>query len=58
MAPGQGLEPQFADPESAVLPLDEPGIGKLVPPAGVEPAMLARAAASETAVSPNSTTGA
>ena len=24
--PGQGLEPQFSDPESDVLPLDDPGI--------------------------------
>ena len=26
MAPGQGFEPRFADPKSAVLPLDDPGI--------------------------------
>lgn len=26
VAPGRGFEPRLADPESAVLPLDDPGI--------------------------------
>lgn len=30
MVPGQGFEPRFADPKSAVLPLDDPGIRQIV----------------------------
>jgi hypothetical protein len=36
MVGGQGLEPRLADPEPAVLPLDDPPI-VLVPPEGIEP---------------------
>jgi hypothetical protein len=44
MVPGQGLEPRPADSESAVLPLDEPGMAFVsVPEAGLEPARVAPA---------------
>ena len=30
LAAGQGLEPRYADPESAVLPLDDPAIKRII----------------------------
>ena len=30
LAAGQGFEPRFHDPESRVLPLDDPAMGKFV----------------------------